>query len=199
MSLTPLMSGLMSGGGGLSGSFGRSKSKTNSSESGTSSSTANIIRFDEKSKQTLDELVNFLSGNVKTQSQEYSKGAATADANGIVAQIFQSFRNEMLPEIVSTQGKIGGYNNTSTQLLANDAFASTNVKAASAVLENIAKYAEIETGKKKLDIEGLLASLDLEKAAVEKQTETSSYSSRGTSSSKTTGGSIGLSLGGGGK
>lgn len=73
-------------------------------------------------------------------SKEYTKDKAVTDANGVVANIFRNYRNKDLPEIFQAQSNSGGYNSTTGQLLANDAFGAATSKAAEATLANIVNY-----------------------------------------------------------
>ena len=84
--------------------------------------------------------------NMLSQTGQYSRENAIGDANGVVANIFRQYKNTDLPQIFQAQNTSGGYNGTTTQLLANDAFASANAKAADAVLKNIIDYRRLQQG-----------------------------------------------------
>ena len=49
-----------------------------------------------------------------------------------------------MPQIHQAELGSGGYNSTTGQLLANDAFAATNTKAAATLLDTIIKYRGLE-------------------------------------------------------
>ena len=78
--------------------------------------------------------------NVLKDNQAYSKSAAIADSQGAIAELFRQYRNDSLPAIYQQQSNSGGYNSTTGQLLANDAFASTVSKGAALQLDTIQKY-----------------------------------------------------------
>lgn len=86
----------------------------------------------------------YLADILSQTTSQYSKGSAIADSQGAVAEIFNQFKNSALPEIYQAQAGSGGYNSSTGQLLANDAFASANTKAASLVLDTINKYRGIQ-------------------------------------------------------
>ena len=93
-------------------------------------------------KQLLEVLSQFQTQNLGTTNQEFSKGAAIADSRALLDNIFRDFKNNSLPEIFQNQVGSGGYNSTTGQLLANDAYAAATAKSAQVMLEAILKYKE---------------------------------------------------------
>ena len=81
-----------------------------------------------------------------TSPTEYNKSLAISDAQGVVASIFQEYRDTDLPQIYQAMNGSGGYNSTSAQLLANDAYARAVTKSAKEVLDNVSKYGNIRQG-----------------------------------------------------
>ena len=94
---------------------------------------------------------NFLLGKLPSfdaqflsQSNQFSKPNAIMDAQGAIASIFRDYQNTALPEIYQAQNSSGGYNASTGQLLANDAFASANAKGAAVMLDTIQKYRTLQ-------------------------------------------------------
>ena len=74
---------------------------------------------------------------------EYSKDTAIADAQGTVNNVFEQFKDEVLVQVYHPQCIANGYNSTTMQLLANNAYAKTVSEGAKVVLDNIQRYAGI--------------------------------------------------------
>ena len=74
---------------------------------------------------------------------EYSKDTAIADAQGTVNNVFEQFKDEALVQVYHPQCIANGYNSTTMQLLANNAYAKTVSEGAKVVLDNIQRYAGI--------------------------------------------------------
>ena len=74
---------------------------------------------------------------------EYSKDTAIADAQGTVNTVFEQFKDEALVQVYYPQCIANGYNSTTMQLLANNAYAKTVSEGAKVVLDNIQRYAGI--------------------------------------------------------
>lgn len=94
---------------------------------------------------------NFLLGKLPSfdaqflsQSNQFSKPNAIMDAQGAIASIFRDYQNTALPEIYQAQNSSGGYNASTGQLLANDAFAAANAKGAAVMLDTIQKYRALQ-------------------------------------------------------
>ena len=74
---------------------------------------------------------------------EYSKDTAIADAQGTVNNVFEQFKDEALVQVYQPECIANGYNSTTMQLLANNAYAKTVSEGAKVVLDNIQRYAGI--------------------------------------------------------
>ena len=74
---------------------------------------------------------------------EYSKDTAIADAQDTVNNVFEQFKDEALVQVYHPQCIANGYNSTTMQLLANNAYAKTVSEGAKVVLDNIQRYAGI--------------------------------------------------------
>lgn len=72
----------------------------------------------------------------------YSRDNAIADTQGFIDELFRSYQTEALPQIYRNPRASGIYNDTSTQLLANDAYATTVSKGMAALSQNILNYAQ---------------------------------------------------------
>lgn len=94
--------------------------------------------------QLLAAISQYMKGPLAQSSQEYGKQAAIADSRGLVSSIFREYQNEALPQIMQMEAGSGGYNSSTGQLLANDAFAGAVSKSQAAVLDTINKYRAIE-------------------------------------------------------
>jgi hypothetical protein len=81
-----------------------------------------------------------------TTPAEYNKALGISDAHDLVDSIFTEYKDADLPQIYQAMNGSGGYNATTAQLLANDAYARATAKAAKEVLDNVAKYANIRQG-----------------------------------------------------
>lgn len=92
----------------------------------------------------LNAIQQYAKGPLAQSATQYGKQAAIADTQGVVRSIFNDFQNTALPAIYQSEIGSGGYNATTGQLLANDAFASTTNKAAATILDTIMKYRQTE-------------------------------------------------------
>ena len=183
---------LNSGGvGGLN--FGGSSSKGSSNTTGSGTTASDITRMDDRSKQQLDDLVAELATRVRDPNSQFSKQAAISDVAGVVGNLYRQYSEQTLPQIFSAQAATGGYNSTSAQFLANDAFAETTARSAEVVLDTIGNYEKLAQGRTGLNLEGLLNALQLEAQAVERQKSTEAFTSYSTTKSKSKG--FGLNLG----
>lgn len=86
-----------------------------------------------------------LLGVIKDTS--YSRNNAIADSQGFIAQIFKDYENSSLPKIYANPRATGVYNDTSTQLLANDAFSSAVAKGQAQLVQNILAYAQARSAQ----------------------------------------------------
>lgn len=97
----------------------------------------NLQKAGDKNLQSIDQyLATILSGT----ADQYGKSAAISDSMGAIANLFTQYQNTALPQIYQSEAGSGGYNSTTGQLLANDAFASAINKAAELQLNTIQKY-----------------------------------------------------------
>lgn len=94
--------------------------------------------------ELLAAIQQYQNTNLAQSNALYGKQAAMTDAQGAIRSIFDEYSKTSLPQIYQAELGSGGYNSTSGQLLANDAFASANTKAASVLLDTIMKYRGIE-------------------------------------------------------
>jgi hypothetical protein len=81
-----------------------------------------------------------------TTPTEYNKTLGISDARDLVDSTFRDYRETDLPQIYQAMNGSGGYNSTTAQLLANDAYARASAKAAKDTLDNVSKYANIRQG-----------------------------------------------------
>lgn len=167
--------------------LGGGKSKTSASEQSTSTTT----KMDAASKKILDELTASLQGQLPLVGAEYSRDNAIKDSQGIIANIFNQFKTQDLPQIAGAMGAAGVYDSTAGQNLANEAFGKATANSAQAVLDNILKYAGLKQQDQQLTLSGLLQALTLQQGA----TSTTSTNSTGTSKSS----ALNFNIGGAGK
>lgn len=73
--------------------------------------------------------------------QSYTRGNAIKDSQGFIENIFREFEQQSLPQIYKNPRASGIYNDTSTQLLANDAYSSAVAKGQANLFQNILAYA----------------------------------------------------------
>lgn len=83
---------------------------------------------------------SFMADILSQTAGQYGKANAISDVQGAIAGIFDQYQKTALPEIYQGEMNSGGYNGTTGQLLANDAFAQTNNRAAALMLDTIQKY-----------------------------------------------------------
>lgn len=96
-------------------------------------------------RAALNSLIDTLSTQDKNGKVDFNKQQAITDSTGLINQIFQNYREQNLPQILSTQNRAGGYDSSGTQLLADDAFARTEAQGLSAITDTISKYAGIQS------------------------------------------------------
>lgn len=171
---------------GFSLNLGGSKGKESSTSS--TNTTTTVKRFDEASKQVLDNLMNALASQLPASGAQFSRENAITDANTLVANIFDQYKTVALPQIAMGMQGAGVYNATAGQNLANEAFGKATSNAAQAVMENISKYAGLQQQEKTLTLSGLLQALGMQKEAF----STSNEVSTGTTSGKASGMKFGL-------
>lgn len=71
----------------------------------------------------------------------FSRENAIADSRGFIDQIFRDYEKSSLPSIYKNARATGIYNDTSSQLLANDAYSSAAAKGQAQLVSNITQYA----------------------------------------------------------
>jgi len=133
---------------GFGASASASQSTTTSSSSGNESSSANSRRLDVAQENELKKLLTKFGLGMGAEDAQYSKGAAIADASGMINELFEQYRNTDLPQILSAQGQSGGFSSSGAQLLVNDAYARTVSKGAGVIAQNIANYEGIQQAQK---------------------------------------------------
>lgn len=79
--------------------------------------------------------------------QSFTKDAAIQDSQGMIAQIFSEYEKGSLPQIYKNARATGVYNDTSTQLLANDAYSSAVAKGQSQLVQNILAYSQARSNQ----------------------------------------------------
>ena len=154
---------------GFGFSFGSGKNKSTSS----SSTTATVKRFDDASKAVLDNLTSFLSTTLPSSGQQFSRENAVADAQGVIANIFNQYKTTALPQIAMGMQGAGVYNATAGQNLANEAFGKATSDSAAIVMDNISKYMNLAQQDKNMSLSALLNALTLQKEAYQTSTENS--------------------------
>lgn len=75
-------------------------------------------------------------------NQDYSRENAIADSQAGIQEIFRQFESTSLPQLYRNPRASGVFNDTSTQLLANDAFSSAVAKGQALQADNIMRYAQ---------------------------------------------------------
>jgi hypothetical protein len=86
-------------------------------------------------------LVNFIAEACDDYTNHvYEKENAKEDVREAIDTIFDRYVDNDLPRILSRECKMGIYNDTATQLLLNDAYSSTVIKAGELQLGTIHKY-----------------------------------------------------------
>lgn len=94
--------------------------------------------------ELLAAIQQYQNTNLAESNNLYGKQAAMTDVQGAIRSLFDEYSKTSLPQIYQAELGSGGYNSTTGQLLANDAFATTNTKAAALLLDTIQKYRGIE-------------------------------------------------------
>lgn len=128
----------------------RSTGKSNSATSGRESGTQTTTRLDDATLREVQRLIGVATTDSSNASAEFSKRQAIADSQGLISSLFRQYSQTALPQIISKQAAAGGYDSTTTQLLANDAFAQTIARAAEVQQGQISSYAAAESTKKKV-------------------------------------------------
>lgn len=96
------------------------------------------------------DMQNILQGLMGNQSGiatsgDFSKEAAIKDSQGLIEQIMKSMKETTLPSIYQQAAGHGGYNASTTKLLANDAFSRALQTAIGAQTDVVTKYSNAQT------------------------------------------------------
>ena len=177
--------------GSSSGSHSSGKATSDTAASSTTINTA----FDAASKEQLDALLSSLLDKQHSIGQGYDKASAIADTQGQIDQIFQKYKTDTLPQIVSMQGANGVYNATGVQALADHAYGQAVSQGAALTHQAITDYANILQSQEQLNLSGILQALGLEKDAYSTQKTNAQSSTTTKSSSNTIGASLGVKAG----
>lgn len=173
--------------GGLSGSKSKSSSTTvqdllqqsiESSTASTSSATTDkqtstkasdtlntVTAFDQFSKEKLDTLLTTLTDAQGSVGAGFTKDQAIMDSKGAIDNLFNKYKQEVVPQIVAQGGQGGVYNSTSLQGMADNAYAQTVAQGAAVQQQTIKDYAQIGQQAQTSGIEAILATLGLESKA----------------------------------
>lgn len=136
----------------VSGSLTHSKSKSNTTSSGSESTRSSTRRLDTAQEQELKNLLTQFGLDMQTDDAQFGKNAAIADASGLLNDLFTQYRENELPQILGAQGQSGAYGSTGAQILSNDAYARTVNKGAATILGNVQNYAAIQQGQRQNNI-----------------------------------------------
>lgn len=151
---------------GLLGAYGASQGPEASKSSGqsggyTTSKKASELNLGDKLTR---DLIAKLSGGMSERvvgQKPVDEAASAAKAQGVVQSIFDTYQKTALPKIADMGNRGGSYDNTTHQLIANDAFAQANAKASEVVLNTIQKDKELKNQQDALELNALIASLGL--------------------------------------
>lgn len=141
--------------GNVSAEKNYSSGSSNSTTSGQESGVQTTTRLDANTLAAVQALLGTATKDASAAGGQYSKDQAVADSQGLVANLFKQYSQVALPQILSKQGATQGYDSTTAQLLANDAFSSTIAKAADVQAGMISSYAATESTKKKVANESI--------------------------------------------
>ena len=100
-----------------------------------------VIRLRDADKIKLDSALDHALNHFVTS--QFEKSIAIADARAARDNAFHTYADEYLPTLYGKMCHMGIYNSSASQLLANDAYARTVVKASELELTNIKDYAGI--------------------------------------------------------
>jgi len=187
-----LFSSMFGGIGGLAGdigSLGGSMSSGKSSSTTQASGDSTTTLFDETSKSQLDQLVASMMGKVggigdTSTANPYSKSSALKDVSGVVDNLFKTFREQNLPQIMAAGGQAGVYNSSGMQAMADNAYAQTVGQAASITMDAVKSYAGIDNTNNQLTLQSLLQGLNMEGQALQKTSQNSTSTTNTKASNK---------------
>ena len=180
----------VAGAGLLLGAYGSTQDGPETKSSGTSQGTStqyknsSLTLMDKLSKQQLDKLTGGLSDKVANQTA-FDPTSATASAQGVVKSIFDAYQKTALPQIANMSNRGGSYDNTTHQLVENDAYAQAVNKASSTVLSTVQQAQHDKQQADQFDMTALLQTLGLQSQVTQKSkskaTEIDSGTTSGTS------------------
>lgn len=113
-----------------------SKGSTSHSEGGSWNHTGKTAEGLAAQSRTYEALLKLLDDG------SFTRDNAIKDSASAVAEIFKQYKTNDLPKIYNSMITSGGYNGTSQQLLANDAFGNATAKGAALQLNAIVNYAK---------------------------------------------------------
>ena len=122
---------------GISSGIGQSTQSSNSNQSSQSNSSTNPAFVEE---------MRNLIGIIGSGSSPYSKQNAISDMSGVASNMARTALEQYMPQITAAPRLAGAYNSTTQTLMQNDLAARTTGSIASAISENINRYAGIEQG-----------------------------------------------------
>src|SRR5438445_4002117 len=133
------MSGTTDYGSLLKGEAAAGTAFANPRNMGLASSTKTL--FDPQTLASLQSLIQAVSGQFSGgTAQGLSKQDAVADTAGQIAQIFKQYKESALPTIFNAQNSSGGYNSTTGQMLADDAFSRATAAGSAQLTQNVLGY-----------------------------------------------------------
>lgn len=153
-------------------------SQTSSSSSGNSNQNSNTRRLSVEDEEVVRGLMNAFGTQATTDGTADARSRALQDVQGSIEALFQNFSQTALPQIGGAQRRTGGYNSTTAQLLANDAFARTTAQAAALTVDTINRYETTALAKQQNALAGLSTSLQTLLGASETSNVTQDFSSK---------------------
>lgn len=175
---------------GFGGSSSSSRSRTSGSEKGSET----IRRLSDESIALTERLAAVFGAEAAGPDQGLSRQAALDDVQSIIGNLFQQYSETALPQIYSAVSGGGGYNSTTGQLLANDAFARTTSQAGEVAIGAITQYEQLAQQRRQISLAGLEIALQSQIAGQEDREFESQFQSRTRSSGSSRGGGIGIGI-----
>lgn len=172
----------------LSFSLGGSRSKSSSKSTSTERGTQTTKRLNVADQTGLRELIDMFSAELQSEGP-FTRDAALTDVAGMVQNLFTKYREQAVPQIMSQQQQTGGFGQSTTQMLANDAFSRTVAEGTGLQLGAVQAYEGMQNARRQTSLGGLGTNLE----ALLKAFETTDIDT--TVTSKTTGKSSGSSAG----
>lgn len=167
-------------------------STTTSSASGSGRETGTVRRLTAEDQQFVRQLMQQFAPATNVDAGK-ARQQAVADVQANINNLFTQFRETALPQIMSAQGRTGGYGSSTSQLLANDAYARTVAQGASLAVDAITKYEQQALARSQLAMQGLSTSLEALLQAQQESDVSSEFKTRSKSTTRDL--SSGLSIG----